>query len=96
MKQTKLTKSARGQNCQVRVPGVCNGNPETVVLAHLNGGGLATKHHDIHGAYACSDCHQWLDFGYAKNYTRDYRDLLHLEGMVRTQNIMLQDGLITT
>ena len=29
-----LRKEARGRECQVRLPGICNGNPETVVLAH--------------------------------------------------------------
>lgn len=26
MRQSKLTKAARGRECQVRIPGVCNGN----------------------------------------------------------------------
>ncbi len=30
-----LRKAARGRECQVRIPGVCNGNPETTVLAHI-------------------------------------------------------------
>ncbi len=30
-----LRKAARGRECQVRIPGVCNGNPETSVLAHI-------------------------------------------------------------
>lgn len=94
-KQTKLTKSARGKGCTVRVPYVCNSNSETVVLSHLNGGGMGTKHNDIHGAYACSACHAWLDGGYTKHFNRDYRDLLHLEGVIRTQEIMLAEGLIT-
>ncbi|EFO2125822.1 hypothetical protein DP030_24335 [Escherichia coli O106] len=25
-----LRKAARGRECQVRIPGVCNGNPETI------------------------------------------------------------------
>lgn len=29
-----LRKEARGRECQIRIPGVCNGNPETVVLTH--------------------------------------------------------------
>ncbi len=29
-----LRKEARGRECQVRIYGVCNGNPETTVLAH--------------------------------------------------------------
>lgn len=91
---SKLRKSARGQECSVRVPNVCNHDSETVVLSHLNGGGMGKKHDDIHGAYACSACHAWLDGGYAKHFNRDYRDLLHLEGVIRTQALMLEKGLI--
>ncbi|MFO5541033.1 nuclease domain-containing protein, partial [Klebsiella pneumoniae] len=29
-----LRKEARGRECTVRIPGHCNGNPETSVLAH--------------------------------------------------------------
>lgn len=28
-----LRKEAKGRECQVRLPGICNGNNETVVLA---------------------------------------------------------------
>ncbi|MBU5563095.1 DUF1364 domain-containing protein, partial [Escherichia sp. S69_ASV_4] len=35
-----LRKAARGRECQVRIPGVCNGNPETSVLAHIRLTGL--------------------------------------------------------
>lgn len=91
---SKITKSARGEDCQVRVPGVCRNNTETTVFAHLNGGGTGTKHLDIHGAYACYDCHSWLDGGYAKTATRDERDLLHLQAMVRTQIILYEKELI--
>lgn len=91
---SKLRKSARGQECTVRVPNICNGDHDTVVLAHLNGSGFGTKSDDIHGAYACFTCHTWLDGGYAKTHNRDYRDLLHLEAVIRTQKIMLEKGLI--
>jgi len=37
---TNLRKEARGRNCQVRLPGICNGNPETTVLAHYRMAGL--------------------------------------------------------
>lgn len=30
-----LCKAARGRECQVRIPGVCNGKSETSVLAHI-------------------------------------------------------------
>ncbi|WP_157795538.1 nuclease domain-containing protein, partial [Escherichia coli] len=29
-----LRKAAKGQICQIRIPGYCNHNPETSVLAH--------------------------------------------------------------
>lgn len=37
---TDLCKAARGRECQVRIPGVCNGNDETSVLAHIRLAGL--------------------------------------------------------
>ena len=30
-----LRKEAKGRGCMVRIPGVCNHNSETVVLAHV-------------------------------------------------------------
>ena len=59
-----LRKLARGRECQVRLPGVCNGNPETTVLAHyrLAGiSGIGMKSPDLIGAWACSDCHYTVD-----------------------------------
>ncbi|GAB0713900.1 hypothetical protein MZ16F90_35030 [Escherichia coli] len=35
-----LRKEARGRECQVRIYGVCNGNPETTVLAHYRMAGI--------------------------------------------------------
>ena len=95
-KQTKITKSARGEQCTVRVEDVCNGNHETTVYAHLNGGGMGMKVSDIHGCYACSDCHSWLDGGYTKtpNMQRQKRDLIHLEAVVRSQLILIEKNLI--
>ncbi len=64
MRQTKLTKAARGRECQVRIPGVCNGNPETTVLAHYRLAGtcgVGKKPHDLQGAWCCSACHDACD-----------------------------------
>ncbi|EJQ6436201.1 DUF1364 family protein, partial [Shigella flexneri] len=52
-----LLKAARGQMCTVRIPGYCNHNPETSVLAHYRLAGTcgtATKPHDMQAAIACS------------------------------------------
>lgn len=94
-KQTAIRRSARGQQCQVRVPGVCNHKPETTVLAHMNGAGMGAKAADHEAAYACSACHEWLDGGYVQQgCSRADRDLAHLFGVIRTQRILIDMGLI--
>ncbi|WP_349677120.1 nuclease domain-containing protein [Marinobacter sp. UBA2678] len=93
--RSKIRESAKGEPCLVRVPGVCNGNSDTTVLAHLNGGGIGWKNEDHKAAYACSACHGWLDGGYAtQGYSRATRDLWHLEGVVRTQDRLIEKGHI--
>lgn len=90
---SKLRKSARGQPCLIRIPGVCNGNPETTVLAHLGGGGMGAKRLDIHGAFACSACHDEVDR--RTRYT-DASDAArwHLDGIIRTQEWWAREGLL--
>ena len=79
----------------MRVPGVCNGDPKTVVLAHLNGAGVGMKNPDWQAAYACSACHKFLDGGYASiGIWREQRDLLHLQGVIRTQARLIDKGFI--
>lgn len=90
----KLKQAAKGELCQIRVPGVCNGDPATTVLCHLNGAGIARKHPDFLGAWGCSACHAWVDGGYVKTHTRDERDLIHLQGVARTQQLLYEMGLL--
>lgn len=95
MAQDKYTKSARNQECQIRVPGVCNRNPETTVFAHLNGAGMGYKFPNIIGSYACSSCHDAVDYrANNKNYSEDELKLMLLEGMIRTQMIMIREGIL--
>ncbi|BBE88224.1 hypothetical protein CHBNII4_12490 [Haemophilus influenzae] len=87
-------KEAKGRDCQVRLPGICNHNPETTVLAHyrmagLNGVGM--KPDDIFGAWACSSCHDECDRRTRKMDTEDVR-LAHAEGVFRTQQILRKEG----
>lgn len=98
-----ITKSAKGETCTVRIPNVCNFNPETTVLAHKNGGGLSTKHNDIEACYACSDCHAWLDGGYVKTppnavnsaiNASESRDLEHYRAAMETRGRLIEKGLI--
>lgn len=91
---SKLRKSARGQECQIRLPGICNGNPETTVLCHLGGAGMGMKSNDIHGAFGCSCCHDVIDGRVNAYYDRDFLKLAHMEGVIRTQAIWIKQGLI--
>ncbi|HEI3976215.1 TPA: DUF1364 domain-containing protein [Escherichia coli] len=91
-----LRKAARGRECQVRIPGVCNGNPETSVLAHIRLTGLCgtgTKPPDLIATIACSACHDEID---RRTHNLDNKDarLYHLEGVIRTQTILLKEGKI--
>lgn len=59
----KLRDFARGQDCTLRISGVCNFNPETTVLAHLPCGhkGVGMKSPDQMAVHACSNCHAFID-----------------------------------
>lgn len=92
-----LRNLARGQPCQVRLPDICNHNPETTVLAHFRMAGIAgmgIKAPDLIGAWACSACHAAIDRQTHTNLDRDYVRLAHLEGMARTINELIRLGKI--
>ena len=104
---SKLRDYAKGKECQVRIPGVCNFNPETTVLAHLNQIGISgrsLKAPDQLAAWCCSACHDEVD-----ERTHNYHmwnipedepwahqiiQLAFLEGIMRTQYELIQKGLI--
>lgn len=92
-----LRKEAKGRECQVRIPGICNKDNSTVVLAHLNnkrlfGVGVGQKVPDIFGAWACSACHDAYD-GRNKQMDCDIAAYF-IDGVFRTQKILLDEGKI--
>lgn len=97
---SKITESARGQECQIRIPFVCNGNPETVVWCHANGSaagkGMGMKSDDMLGAFGCSDCHDAYDRRrpLPKGYCREDIELAFWEGHARSLIILLERGLL--
>lgn len=59
-RSVNFRKEARGRECQIRIPGFCNGNPETVVLTHFRLAGTCgtgIKPPDVQAAWGCSECH---------------------------------------
>lgn len=91
-----LRKAARGRECQVRYPGICNFNAETTVLAHLRHAGITgagQKAPDLLGAWACSACHQEAD---RQTMLLDRETAVHgfYEGILRTQYQLIKQGII--
>ncbi|MDF7658341.1 DUF1364 domain-containing protein [Erwiniaceae bacterium L1_54_6] len=92
-----LRKAARGRECQLRVPGVCNFNPETTVLAHYRLAGTCgtgIKPNDAQAAFACSACHDAVDGRIKTPFTREDLRLFHAEGVFRTQQILRDEGIL--
>ena len=90
-----LRKLARGQECQIRVPFVCNHNAETTVLAHYRLAGTCgagMKPDDEQAAWACSACHDAVDGRSATGYDQDTLRLMHANGVFRTQYLIRRMG----
>jgi len=92
----RLLNQTRGRHCTIRIPGVCNGNPETVVAAHSNqlqhGKGMGIKAHDCYAAWACSSCHAQIDQG--NKLSRQEKDEYWQAGFERTILQMFLLGII--
>ena len=92
-----LRNASRGAACTLRIPGVCNNNPATVVGAHLRlfgTAGAAQKPHDLFLVDACHACHaaqedraRWPELALG------YDDLLR--ALMETQSRRIAAGLIT-
>lgn len=93
MKSNKLRKSAKGQDCTMNVAGICNYNPETVVLAHINTDGaiMGGKSPDYSACFACCDCHAWLDLNKGSEEDRLFYTR---RAMVRTWGKWIDMGLV--
>ena len=93
-----LRKEAKGRGCMVRLPGICNFNSETVVLAHIRVvgvSGMGMKSPDLLGAWACSACHDEIDGRtHQSGLSRDELRLAHYDGMARTIAQLEKEGLI--
>lgn len=61
----RIRDSANGEECHVRLIGVCNGRTDTTVWSHFPGldadRGMGLKALDLCGTYACAACHDAVD-----------------------------------
>lgn len=90
----KLRDSARGEVCTFNVVGVCNYNPETTVLAHLPVEIAGTKSTDLSAAFACSDCHDWLDRRSRSPCADEDREFYMRRANIRTLHRWKELGLL--
>ena len=91
-KQTKITKSARGEDCTLLL-GNCSGN-ETVVLCHIGKNrGMGFKCGDHFAVYACSNCHDIID-GRARWDSPVSVAEIKLIALERTQQKLIDKGLL--
>ena len=97
MSKKNLRTAARGHQCTIRIPGICNFNPETSVLAHYRMSdtcGTGIKPNDMQAAIGCSACDDAIDGRVKTEYTTTELRLMHAEGVLRTQEIWREEGLI--
>ncbi|MGF1727050.1 DUF1364 domain-containing protein [Photobacterium nomapromontoriensis] len=97
LRSDKLRKAAKGQQCAVQIIGVCNFNPETVVLAHLpiNTHGMAYKSDDIWAVDCCSSCHDVLDGRVRFEWLPGEKEQYMLNALHVTLMRRVRDGVIS-
>ena len=81
---------AEGRDCEARLVGICNSNPETTVLAHfrligIRGGG--SKNPDLIAGWLCSACHAWVD-----THKDCQTQLDFAKAVFRTQAKLIEEG----
>ena len=96
MAQTKITRSAKGEDCSIRLPGIFNFNPETTILSHFNpiGQGMWITSNDIHAGYSCSNCHDAIDGRMRHEFSPLDIRIATFDAMVETQLKLIAKGLI--
>ena len=93
---SKLRRAAQGKPCMVRLPSICNHNPDTVVLAHIRRGGVAgigQKPNDLIACYACDACHSEIDRRTRHMTTTELEGYI-LDGLCRTLDAVVREGLV--
>jgi hypothetical protein len=99
-KQTRITKSANGEECLVRIPGICTGDPATTIWSHARWGaagrGRGIKAVDLAGTYCCTACDAVFDGqrNPPDGYTRDMVDADWCMGHFRSLVRLGEKGLI--
>ncbi len=92
-----MRQAANGEACTVEIMGVCNGTPETTVLAHLpdESGGMSRTSDDISAVFACHACHDALDGRKTWPDGEATREWHMRRAMVRTWRRLVEMGIVS-
>jgi hypothetical protein len=100
-KMTPIRRAAKGQDCTLRLPGICNFNIETTVLCHSpylkDGRGMGLKSPDECAVFGCSNCHDVLDkrvFVAPSIITAEEIEIAFRVALKRTHSILEMMGLL--
>ena len=92
-KQTKFTKSARGQDCTLLL-GNCSSD-ETVVLCHIGKDrGMSIKCSDHFAVYGCANCHKIIDGQVNSEFSQGELAEIKLIALERTQQKFIDKDLL--
>jgi len=56
---------------------------------------MGYKQNDLFGSFGCMACHMVVDGVVQTEYGKETLELWHLQAVIRTQQIWLNEGLIT-
>lgn len=101
VRSIKIRESARGEECLVRIPGVCSFDPAKTIASHYRGSaggkGMTHKASDLAIAYACTDCDAVYDGQRQRpaGMTKNEVDLAWCLGHLRTLIKLAVKGLVS-
>ena len=94
-----ITKFAEGQPCTIRLPGICNHDPATSVMAHVPNGirfgkGIGKKPSDLLVAICCFNCHNVVDSRVKTNLEKEFIELQWWRAHGETLILLEKAGII--
>lgn len=96
IRSNKLRDSARDQSCTLNIAGVCNYQPETVVLCHFpdETHGISKKSDDISSGFGCSACHDCIDGRHTVKLSQEDKEFYMRRAQTRTLRVWVDLGLV--
>lgn len=91
-----LRKLAQGQDCKLRLPGICNRDSTTVVLCHIKRGWCGSlKPPDVIAVWACHRCHDVLDRRAPNPWSEEELDSMILVSLSEQLAFYCKQGILT-